>query len=145
MTCRCSLVNLKHYGLFFTLFGPALLTASAIAAEPAVETPAKPASSPQQRNLWKWSLVAYGTANGLDFVSSTGRHYGRETNSFLTNANGNFDTGKAIAVKGCVFAATGMVEYLSIRKWPQLTKFFSIVNFGWSASETAIATHNFTL
>jgi hypothetical protein len=103
-------------------------------------------SSPLEgRRLWKWSLAAYGTANVLDVTSSVGSHYGRETNSLLTDANGNFHTAKAIVIKSGVFAATGIAEYLIIRKWPQLTKLFSVVNFGWAAAETGVAAHNFTL
>lgn len=97
------------------------------------------------RALWKWSLAAYGAANALDIISSTGLHNGHETNSLLTNSTGNFDVGKAIAVKGGVFAGTAVAEYLLIRKWPRLIKLFSVVNFGWSAAETGVAAHNFTL
>ena len=110
-----------------------------------VDEPAKAGPSPLVHTLWKWSLVAYGTANALDVASSVGPHYGHETNSLLTNSTGNFDAGRAIAVKGSVFAATGIAEYLIIRKWPQLTKLFSIVNFGWTAGEAGVAAHNFTL
>jgi hypothetical protein len=121
----------------------ALLTAYAIAGDGTVDSDTK--LMPAKRNLWKWSLVAYGTANVLDTVSSIGPHYGHETNSHLTNSNGNFQTSKAIAVKSSVFAATGVAEYLIIRKWPQFTKLFSIINFGWSGAETGVAAHNFTL
>ena len=110
-----------------------------------VDEPAKPGPSPLGHTLWKWSLVAYGTANALDVASSVGPHYGHETNSLLTNSTGTFDVGRAIAVKGSAFAATGIAEYLIIRKWPQLTKLFSVVNFGWTAGEAGVAAHNFTL
>ena len=143
---RRILVNERFYCRFLTLIGTvALITASAIADDRDVDEPAKPGPSPPAHTLWKWSLVAYGTANALDVVSSVGPHYGHETNSLLTNSSGNFDAGKAIAVKGNVFAATGIAEYLIIRKWPQLTKLFSVVNFGWSAAEAGVAAHNFTL
>jgi hypothetical protein len=116
------------------------LTPSSDRAVDAVDKPTSP-----KRNLWKWSSVAYGTANVLDVVSSVGSHYGRETNSLLTDANGNFHTGRAIAVKSSVFGATVIAEYLIMRKWPQLTKLFAVVNFGWSAAEAGVAAHNFTL
>ena len=111
----------------------------------AMDGPAKPGPSPPGHTLWKWSLVVYGTANAIDVASSIGPHYGHETNSLLTNSTGNFDAGRAIAVKGSVFAATGIAEYLIIRKWPQLTKLFSVVNFGWTAGEAGVAARNFTL
>jgi len=123
----------------------ALLTAYAIAGEGNGTVDRDTKLMPAKRNLWKWSLVAYGTANVLDTVSSIGPHYGHETNSDLANSNGNFQTRKAIAVKSSVFAATGIAEYLIIRKWPQLTKLFSVINFGWSGAETGVAAHNFTL
>ena len=126
-----------------------LMTAAAIAGDQVGDEPAKPASSlPERtsgRTLWKWSLVAYGTANALDIASSVGPHYGHETNSVFRDSTGNFEVGKAIAVKGSVLAATGIAEYLIIRKWPQLTKVFSIVNFGWTGAETGVAVHNFSL
>jgi len=66
-------------------------------------------------------------------------------NSFLTDSNGAFQPGKAVALKGGVLAATGIAQYLLIRKWAPLIKLFSIVNFGAWVAETGIAAHNFTL
>jgi|SRR5215472_13825706 len=140
----------------FTLVGIlAILTAPTLAdagsSIKAAKTPptsseaVKSAPTSSGRALWKWSLAAYGTANALDIISSTGPHNGHETNSLLTNSTGNFDVGKAIAVKGGVFAGAAVAEYLLLRKWPQLTKVFSIVNFGWSAAETGVAADNVTL
>jgi hypothetical protein len=139
-------VNAKFHARFLKLMGMmTLITASAIAGDPVVLEPAKTTSSLRGRTLWKWSLAAYGTANTLDTVSSIGPHYGHETNSLLADSNGNFDVRKAVAVKGGVFAVTGIAEYLIIRKWPQLTKVFSVVNFGWSGAETGVVAHNFKL
>jgi hypothetical protein len=121
------------------------MTASATAGDPVVDESVKPASSQPRRILWKWSLVAYGAANALDIASSVGPHYGHETNFLLTDSTGKFEVSKAIAVKGSVFAATGIAEYLIIRKWPQVTKVFSIVNFGWAGAETGVAAHNSSL
>jgi hypothetical protein len=136
------------FGYYFrclTLIGTiALFTASAVAEERGVLTD-KSAPKASSRGLWKWSLVAYGSANALDVWSSLEPHYGREMNSLLSNSNGGFNAGKAVAVKGGVFAATGITEYLLIRRYPRLAKVFSILNFGWSAAETGVAAHNFTL
>ena len=90
-------------------------------------------------------MAAYTTANTLDVVSSVGPHYGHETNPLLANSTGDFHVGKAVAVKGSVLAVTGIAEYLVIRKFPQLTKLFSVVNFGWAGAETSLAAHNFRL
>ena len=122
-----------------------VLTTSALASDEAVTPDLKPAPTAAGRNLWKWSLVAYGTANVLDVASSVGPHYGRETNALLADSYGNIHVGKAVGVKSGVVAATAIAEYLAIRKWPKLTKVFTVVNFGWSAAETGVATHNFML
>ena len=136
----------KYYVRFLTLIAiVALFAASAVAGERHLTTDDKLAPKASGRALWKWSLVAYGSANALDVWSSSGPHNGREMNSFLSNSNASFNTGKAVAVQGGVFAATGIAEYLLIRACPRLTKVFSIVNFGWSAAETGVAAHNFTL
>jgi hypothetical protein len=123
----------------------AFSAAPAIADDRTVPTDQDLAPKSAGRNLWKWSLVTYATASVVDAISSVGPHYGHETNSFLADSNGNFRTGKAVAFKSGVFAGTGIAEYLIIRKWPQSTKFFSIVNFGWSAAELGVASHNFKL
>ena len=139
-------MNAKFYRSLLILIGLlALSAASAIADDQAVLTHAKPVPASKGRTLWKWSLVTYATANAVDVVSSVGPHYGHEANSFLADSNRNFRTGRAIAVKSGVFAGAGIAEYLIIRKWPQFTKIFSIVNFGWSAAELGVATHNFRL
>jgi hypothetical protein len=139
-------LNARFYGRFLSLTATVvLITVSAIAGDRSIDEPAKPAQNPPGRTLWKWSLAAYTTANALDVASSLGPHYGRETNALLTNSTGEFHAGKAIAVKGSVLAVTGIAEYLIIRKWPQLTKAFSIVNFGWAGAESGIAAHNFRL
>ena len=121
----------------------AIVAMSATAADRPMEASDRPQAPSPSRKLWRWSLVAYGTANVLDVVSSTGPHYGHETNSFLAKSDGTFHTQRAMAVKTGVFAAIGISQYLIIQKWPQLTRLFTIVNFGWSAGETGIAIHNF--
>ena len=139
-------MNVRFYGRFLTLAATVvLITTSAIAGDRGVDETAKPAQNPPGRTLWKWSLAAYTTANALDVASSLGPHYGRETNALLTDSTGQFHAGRAIAVKGSVLAVTGIAEYLIVRKWPQMTKVFSIVNFGWASAESGIAAHNFSL
>ena len=141
--------NFNYYVRCITLIAiissPFFLTASAVAENSAHLTDDKSVPNSSSRALWKWSLVAYGSANALDVWSSTGPHNGREMNFLLAGPNGSFDTGKAVVVKGGVLAATGIVQYLLIRKYPRLTKVFSTVNFGWSAAETGVAAHNFAI
>jgi hypothetical protein len=139
-------VNAKRHGRLFTLFSAlAILVPPAIAEDDGIPAPAKITSRSPARTLWKWSLVTYATANALDVVSSVGPHYGHETNSLLADSNGNIRVGRAIALKGGVFGATGVGEYIILRRWPQLTKIFSVVNFGWSGAEFGDAAHNFSL
>ena len=59
-------------------------------------------------------------------------------NSLLTDSNSAFQPEKTAALKGGVLAATGIAQYLLIRKWPPLIKLFSIVNFGASGPRRAL-------
>lgn len=132
-----------------TLIGTFALLVSPTLAEQQPNEIAVPLDQPVTKApgsvLWKWSLASYATGNALDVISSVGPHYGRETNSFLADRNGNIRVGKAIAAKSGAFAAIGVAQYLILRKWPSLTRFFTVVNFGWGGAESALAVHNFSL
>ena len=103
---------------------------------------------PERPKLWSLSIAALAASETADILSS--RHAqalsaGHETNSWYTNSNGQFDTGKAVAIKGATVAGVAVAEYFLMRKYPRAARVLSIANFGFASANGYAAIHNYSL
>ena len=90
---------------------------------------------------WKASLATLAAAHSLDIASSLGK---REGNPLLNQASSRFSWQGAVAVAGAVGAVV-VVEWLVVRRHPEVARKFAIVNFINAGAVAGIAAHNFTV
>jgi hypothetical protein len=88
------------------------------------------------RRLWKWSVAALAAGNAADTFSSLGRH---ELNPVL--GVGKFGP-RATGIKIGISGATIGLEYLLLRKRPELAKKLAYVNIGMAAATGGAAAYN---
>ena len=98
--------------------------------------------TPRHHRLWIASVGALVAGNALDIASSRG---GVELNPALRSANGQFNTGKAFAIKGGATAALVLVEWLLIRKHRNIDKQIAVINFGVAAIPAGMAIRNWRM
>ncbi len=91
--------------------------------------------------LYAVSFVAVAAATVLDAHSSWGK---LEGNGVLGNSQGRFATSGA-AKKGAIIGAVLVAEYIAARKWPNLRKRFTWINFAGAGATAAVAAHNYQI
>ncbi len=102
-------------------------------------------AAPEQargRRWWIGSALVLAGAEALDVDSSRGA---QEANPLLRGAGGQFNSAKAIALKGVFTGGALLFEALALRHHhaAEQCKMFAIANTAGAAGLAAVAVHNF--
>lgn len=92
--------------------------------------------------LWRTSIVTYAAANVLDFSSGVrlSQNPGfRETNPLMQS------NAASLAIKGGIFGAVFVTEWIVLRHQPKAARALSFLNFGCAALPVWAASHNMML
>ncbi len=94
------------------------------------------------RRWWIGSTLALAGAEALDVASSRGA---QEANPLLRGAGGQFNTAKAIALKGVFTGGALLMEALALHHHHRADQFkmFATANTAGAAGLAAVAVHNF--
>jgi hypothetical protein len=102
-------------------------------------------------NLYKLSVEALAVSTTFDLATSIADSLGcgkvacHETNSLLSSGNGEFSTARAIALKSALNGGLVLGELLLVKKYPQLKKAFTVINFGDAGLYTYTGFHNLSI
>jgi hypothetical protein len=102
-------------------------------------------------NFYKLSVEALAVSTTFDLATSIADSLGcgnvacHETNSLLTGPSGQFSTPRAIAVKSAMNGGLVVGELLLLKKYPQLKKAFTVINFGETGLYTYSGFHNLSI
>jgi hypothetical protein len=101
--------------------------------------------------LYKLSVEALAASTTFDLATSIADSLGcgkvacHETNSLLTGPGGQFSTARAIAIKSAFNGGLVLGEMLLVKKYPQLRKAFTVINFGDAGLYTYTGFHNLSI
>jgi len=88
---------------------------------------------------WIISVLALTAANVLDMRSSAGQ---MEANPFLRNGQGQFNMGRAFALKSVAAGSVVGLQAFLIRKRPEMAKPGAVMNFAIAGALAGVSVRN---